>query len=259
MFNKITTIGFFLSILAFILVIPIIFIGFLEGKIILYIIIACLYLIVGSILFKYTYSQFLFENRKSERWCKVLSDEELEIVEDAKNLIKMVDNKIEISEFNIYKVRFIFHGWFLYDKSTKELNIFIPFKLLLKCGGKNLCFLAVLHEILHSQNLKDNLLIFNIEFLEGLNQLLTIWLINNYSKKYKIPEDKSFSIRLIKNFYLNVTILQWANMIYPKEVDIVKEILHKSNMDYKQVFLKYIDIQPEFFKSFVPLKYFKKQ
>ena len=69
MFNKITTIGFFLSILAFILVIPIIFIGFLEGKIILYIIIACLYLIVGSILFKYTYSQFLFEN-SAEKFCQ---------------------------------------------------------------------------------------------------------------------------------------------------------------------------------------------
>lgn len=259
MMNKIIKIGLFFSILSFTMVIPCIFVGFLENKVPLSVVIAFLYLITGIILFKQTYSKFLCINRNSQRWCKIPSNEELEIVEDAKELIKSVDSKIVISKFNVYKVRFVMHAWFEYDASTKELNIFIPFKLLLKHGGKDLCFLAVLHEVLHSQNLKDNLLIFNKEFIEGINQLLTIWLINNYSKKYKIPKNKSFSIRLTKNYSLVITRNQWANMVYPKEVNIVKNILQKSNMDYKQVFLKYIDFEPEFFRSFVPSKYFKKQ
>lgn len=257
--NKVIKIGFIVSILALILVIPIIFIGFIDGTVLLSIIIGCLYLILGTILFKYTYPKLLIENRKSERWCKIPSDEELEIVEDAKELIKSVDNKIVISSFNVYKVRFVMHGWFYYDEDTHELGIFIPFKFLLRCGGKDFCFLAVLHEVLHSQNLKNNLIIFNKEFLEGLNHLLTIWLINTYSKKYKIPKSKCFSVRLIKGLYLDITINHLANTVYPKEVNMVKNILQKSNIDFKQVFLKYIDIQPEFFKDFVPSKYFKNQ
>lgn len=164
--NKVIKIGFIISILLLILVVPIIFIGFIEGTVLLSIITGCLYLITGTILFKCTYYQLLIENRKSERWCKKLSDDDLKIVEDAKELIKSVDNNIVISSFNVYKVRFVMYGWFCYDEATQELSIFIPFKFLLRCGGKDLCFLAVLHEVLHSQNLKSNLMIFNEEFLE---------------------------------------------------------------------------------------------
>ena len=32
---------------------------------------------------------------------------------------------------------------------------------------------------------KNNIRVFNRAFLEGLNQLLTIWLIENYSEKYQ--------------------------------------------------------------------------
>ncbi len=257
--KKVIKIGFILSILALILVIPIIVIGFIKDAVLLSIVIGGLYLITGTILFRETYTQLLIENRKSERWCKILSDEELEMVEDAKELIKSVDNDIVIASFNVYKVRFVMNGWFYYDEDTQELSIFIPFQFFLRVGDKDLCFLAILHEVLHSQNLKDNLMIFKKKFLEGLNQLLTIWLIDNYSEKYKITKSKCISVRLIKGLYLNITINHLINLVYPKEVNMVKNILQKSNLDFKQVFLKYIDIQPEFFKSFVPSKYFKNQ
>lgn len=246
---------FVTSILSLMLVIPVLVIGFIGDIVPLSIIAGCLYLITGIKLFKFIYPKILIVNRKSERWCKVPSAEELEIVEDAKELIKRVDNKIVISDFSVYKVRFWRKGRFYYDKDTQELCIFIPFKFFLKSGGKDLCFLAVLHEVLHSQNLKNNLNIFNRKFLEGLNQLLTNWLIDNYSEKYKIPESKYSSIRLIGCLYLERT----TNMVYPEEVNMVKDILQESNMDLKEVFLKYVDFQPDFFKSFVPLEYFKKQ
>ena len=43
----------------------------------------------------------------------------------------------------------------------------------------------MVHEILHSQNLKRNKEIFENDFLEGLNEFLTIWLIENYTKRIK--------------------------------------------------------------------------
>ena len=44
-----------------------------------------------------------------------------------------------------------------------------------------------------------------------------------------------------------------------EEVKMVKDILQKSSVDLKEIFLKYINFQPEFFKDFVPSNYFKKQ
>lgn len=245
--NKVK-ICFVASILILILVIPAIFIDFIRGNVI-GILCMCLVLIADTMFLKYIYPKFLFENRKSKRWCKILSDEELEIVEDAKELIKSVDKKIVISEFNIYKVRFVQQAWFRYDEDNQELNIFAPFKFLLKYCGRDACFLIVLHEVLHSQNLKNNIAIFNDEFLEGLNQLLTIWLIENYSEKYKMTN----SVKICLCFVL------LTGEIYSKEVNMVKQILQKSNIDIKQVFLNYIDIQPEFFEKFVPSEFFEKQ
>lgn len=256
--KKIVHIGFILFFLCIILATIFMVISFVADIGVLTII-ASLYLIVGIKLFKLTYPEILFENRKSERWCKPLSTEELEIVEDAKELIKSVDSNIVISEFNVYKVRFMMRAWFRYHKDTQELNIFIPFKFLFRLGGKNLCFWATLHEVLHSQNLKNNSMFFKIKFLEGLNQFLTIWLIENYSEKYSIPKDKKISIRLIRKLYVDITITSLAGTSYTKEVKMVKEILQKSNIDFKEVFLKYINFQPEFFKSFVPSKYYQNQ
>jgi len=47
--------------------------------------------------------------------------------------------------------------------------------------------------------------------------------------------------------------------LYINEVKLVEDILQNAQIDYKDLFLKYIDIQPEFFKAFVPSKYFVKQ
>lgn len=253
---KIIKAGFAYSIVLLLLVIPICIIGFIVCKEL--ILVGVMFLIAGIVLFKQTYCYLLVINRKSERWCKTtLSNEELEIVEDAKELIRSVDNQIVISSFNVYKVRFVAHGWFHYDKDTHELCIFIPFKLLLRLESKDLCFVVVLHEILHSQNLKNNLNIFNIEFLEGLNQLLTNWLIDNYSKKYKSKKIRFISLKLSKNSSLCISLRN--TQMYERKVNMVNSILQEANIDLKQVFLKYIDFQPEYFKSFVPSKFFKHQ
>ena len=45
--------------------------------------------------------------------------------------------------------------------------------------------------------------------------------------------------------------------MYDKEVAMVTDVLEKSNIDLKEVFLKYIDLEPEYFKRFVPWKYLK--
>lgn len=214
-------------------------------------------LILSGIVLKNIYPLYLTTNRNSNR--EKLTDDERQIIKDAKELIKKVDENIEISEFNVYKVNFLMEGWFNYDEDTKELNIFIPFKNFLKFG-KDFCFIAVVHEILHSQNLKNNTQLFNVEFLEGLNHLLTLWLVETYSEKYKIPKRICIASLKTKNESgLNIFI---KNNIYDKEVKMVEDILQKSKIDdLKDLFLKYIDIdlQSEFFKNFVPVKYFVKQ
>lgn len=247
------------SIIMIVLSIKLLFVSYIEESII------CL---TFGILLLYTGLKFIYETlmelysvfvikygKRSSKY-QNLTDEEMELIEDAKKLIKKVDESIIISKFNVYKVKFLKDGMFNYDEENKELDIYIPFRRFLKYS-KDLCFLAVVHEILHSQNLKDNQDIFCCKFNEGLNQFFTEWLINNYSEKYKIPDRiRLIRIRVKKDAYISV----YANYkIYEKEVKIVKDILEQSKMDIKEVFLKYIDINPEFFKEFVPAKYFSKQ
>ena len=154
---------------------------FVKALLILILVVICI------ISLKEAYKEYLTLTRERHKWSKELNKEELEIVEDAINLIKSVDENIEIANFSVYKVKHIGDGWFNYDEDTHELGIFIPFDRYLK-RNKDLCFTVVLHEILHSQNLRLNKDIFTREFKEGINQFLTLWLIDNYSKKYKIPK-----------------------------------------------------------------------
>lgn len=245
---------FIASILLLIISIFVIIICFIKNMV-LFMIFGVICLLECIILLKNTYPDFITANRKQNWRYKHLTAEELEMIEDAKKLIESVNENIVISSFNVYKVKFLLHGWFNYDEVTQELSIFIPFKRFMKFG-KDFCFLALVHEILHSQNLKKNLRIFDIKFLEGLNHLLTIWLIENYSKKYKIP--KSINIITLKlkgrKYKINA-----EYEIYSEEMSMVKKTLEKSGIDMQEIFINYIDIKPEFFKSFVPLKYFKKQ
>ena len=211
-------------------------------------VIICLYFL------KEAYKEYVILTREKCKWNKEFSKEELEIINDAKNLIKSVDENIEIAEFNVYKVRHVGDGWFSCDRDTHELNIFIPFDRYLK-RNKDLCFMITLHEILHSQNLKKNEEIFKTEFCEGINQFLTLWLIDNYSKKYKIPKDITiicFELETIK-----IGLKRKLN-IYEKEVEQAEIVMQNSKQEIKKIFLNYIDLKSDFFKSFVPKKYLKK-
>jgi len=246
---------FVINILLLITAILIILYAFIENCV-PFIIFGILSLVISTILLKYSYRYLLIKCINPNCWSKKLTAEEQEIIEDAKNLIRSVDKNIIIADFNVYKVKFIKNGWFYYNEDTKELCIFIPFKKFLRYG-KNFCFMAVVHEVLHSQNLKNNLDIFNSRFREGLNQLLTIWLIANYSKKYEIPDSIHFlSLRLKNDVYFYVD-TQYS--VYRKNVNMVQDVLNKTEIDLKQIFINYIDIQPEFFKCFIPSEHLKKQ
>lgn len=251
--KNLNTVIFFASISLIIFSTLLLIIGLVKYNLFFTIILVpCIF--VGFLGLKHTYLLFLTQNRKLIFRNQQLTAEELEIVEDAKKLVKSVDKSIVISNFNVYKVKFLWRGWFDYDEETGELSIFIPFKNFLKFG-KNFCFLAVVHEVLHSQNLKKNLMIFDIKFLEGLNQLLTIWLIKNYSKKYEIPTE--IHLVLLKINKEKSLDLFFGYKMYDKEVEMVTDVLENSNVDLKEVFLKYIELEPEYFKSFVPWKYLK--
>ena len=209
-------------------------------------------LYIGIRFTKYTQRLFISLHRKTS-WMK-LSEEELQMVEDAKNLIMCIDQNIEFAKFNVYKVKFIITPFFDYDNSNNELCIFIPFDELLRLN-KDLCFSCVLHEILHSQNLKNNIEIFNENFLEGLNELLTQWLIEKYSLKYKLPV--ILTIDLSKLYKKSSRVLELSFDSYVKEVNMVKEVFKEFNGDYTEIFLNYINLNEEYFRSIVPEKYFK--
>ena len=195
----------------------------LKSKLILIILLVSQYIMINI---------FIEPNKKLLFRTKKLTDKEQEMVNDAKEIIEKIDDSIVINKFTVYKTKFVTYGWFNYNKKTREPCIYIPFKYFLGFG-KNICFMVVLHEILHSQNLKNNLHIFTNSFLEGINQLLTIWIIENYSDNYKVPI----------NF-----------KVYEQEVEQVRNIL--GDIDYKEVFLNYINLNPEYFKKIVPEEYF---
>lgn len=247
-----TKIYFILCILMLVISIPLFIYGFSKCNGIS-IISGIMYLIAGLITLKETYQYILVDFRKTNLRYNQLTDEELEIIEDTKELINIVDKNIIIADFNVYKINFFWHGWFNYDKDTKELSIFIPFKTFLRFS-KDFCFMAVLHEVLHSQNLKNNIKIFDKKFLEGLNQFFTIWLIENYCEKYKIAKKLCIASFRYKNKVMKIMKPEYK--VYDEEVKMVKEILENSGIDYKEIFLNYININPEFFRSFVPSKYF---
>ena len=219
---------------------------FVKALLILILVVICI------ISLKEAYKEYLTLTRERHKWSKELNKEELEIVEDAINLIKSVDENIEIAKFGVYKIKHIGDGWFDYDDDTEELSIFIPFDRYIK-RNKDLCFMTVLHEILHSQNLKHNEIIFERSFMEGINQFLTIWLMKKYTNKYKVKR------ALILYIDLKIFIIRVKSKIhikaYIEEVRIAKKIIKNSNKDIKEIFLNYINLKPEFFKSFVPEKY----
>lgn len=247
---------FILSILLLVFSVILILLSIMEEDII------CIIFGVIVLLFDISFLQMLCPhliaaNRKRIWRGKQLTVEEQKMVEDAKSLVKCMDESIIIANFTVYKVKFLSYGWFDYDTDTRELCIFLLFNYFRRLGGKNLCFLTLVHEVLHSQNLKNNLRIFNGKFLEGLNQLLTVWLIENYSQEYSIPQE--ICIARLKLGKSKECKIKSGYNIYGKNVAMVQNILDHSKIDLRTVFLNYINLNPEFFKDFVPAKYFKKQ
>ena len=212
-------------------------------------------LILVEICFYYlkeAYKEYLTLMRKKCNRNKELNTEEIEIVKDAIRLIKSVDENIELAKFNVYKVKHIKDGWFDYDEDTHELNIFIPFDRYLN-KDKDICFMIVLHEILHAQNLRLNEEIFIETFKEGMNQFLTLWLIDKYSKKYKVPK----YIPTIIYFKLKTREIHFYRKQkgYKKEVKQAEKVIRNSDQNIKKIYLNYINLNPKFFENFVPEKY----
>lgn len=192
--------------------------------------------------------------KDNSNWRDKLSKEELQIIDDAVELIKKVDSNIVISDFVVHKVNgFVYDtGFFLDRKDIDTLNIYIPFNKFFKMS-KDFCFIAVLHEILHSQNLRTDM-IFRLDFLEGINHWFATWLIENYSETYKIPTlCRLFTIRLTKK---KGFALYGKYNVYNDEVAIVQEVFDKSDVDVKEAFLNYLDNNKRYFRSFVPTEYF---
>lgn len=184
------------------------------------------FMVVGF-LFKTIYIAYIDAFKNLKRY-KKLSDEEQELVNDAKELFQEASRRITITDFNVYKVGCVKGTWtFLEDG---EINIFIPFKRLLKLD-KDICFYAIVHEILYAQNWKHSN--GNSERDEKLNRLLALWLIKNYSKKYKAPTKAPImSLRYSKKDKFD----------YKEEfAQLRKVVLRKYKTNIVNVFVKYFE------------------
>ena len=213
-----------------------------------------LMLILVEICFEYlkkAYEEYLILTKEKCKKNEELDAEEIELVKDAINLIKKVDKNIELAKFNVYKVKHIGDGWFDYDQDTQELNIFIPFDRYLKIN-KDICFMIVVHEILHAQNLRLNQEIFTTAFKEGITQYLTIWLIDSYSKKYKVPKHIPIICFKFKTIVIHFNKKQ---KVYKTEVKQAEKVIKNSEQNIKEIFLNYINLNSNFFENFVPKKY----
>lgn len=189
--------------------------------------------IVSIIYLRITYVELLNANIKVLRY-KPLTDEELEIIQDAKDLIRKVDENIVIPAFKIYEIKFLTYGWSKYDEDSQETIIFIPFRRFLKLG-KDFCFLYVLQEILHISYINGTMKISDDNFLEVLTQVLIIWLVENYSEKYKVSKDRQvFSLLRLKKIWVK-------DNPYNKEVFMVQKFLEDYiEADFKELFLNYL-------------------
>lgn len=209
-----------------------------------------LLIILPILVFYLFYKDYICIYRNKIRF-EELTEEEFEIIEDAKKLIKEAALNIPSIDIKIYKVPsplFKHESWFCLDKVHNEICIFISFKKHLKYG-KDVCFMAVVHEMLHAYNLRDSITIFKMNFLEGLNQLLTIWLIENYSTKYTVPQTIKFSFKLLTIGTLNIRI---PIVAYDEQVEEVKKYLSQYSIDTNDCYLNYINMNPDFFRANIP-------
>ncbi len=160
------------------------------------------------------------------------TDEELEIIEEAKNIIKSANCNVNFSNIHIHKVNLpkSIGGFFYNDIIHKELDVFISFKKNIKYFSKEACIQSVVHELLHalSHQTKNYCLILFIN--EGLTEYFTEWLMENYG---------------IKN-----------HRVYIYNVYTVIDLFSENNICVENAFLNYIKFNPEFFNTFLPKEYF---
>lgn len=205
-------------------------------------------------LFKRTYVIYLAQKRTSN-WKKDLNPNELVIINDAVKLIKTATKSTKIKPFIMHRLSFIYENAFcMHGPKLDKPHIFFPFRMYL-LRGESFAFKVILHEIIHSQTYKISPF-FKTGFNEGLTELLTIWLIKKYSNKYtiqnstyllKIPIGTKTYLYSQKNF-----------IAYIDEVLMVTEIIHNSKVNMEDIFINYLNENIDFFKSFVPEKYFKR-
>lgn len=216
-------------------------------------------ILLPIIYFKLFYKEYVYINRETIRF-EELTREEIEIVEDAKELIRKVDSSIiKYEGMKIYKLSALFSSntsWYVEDSTNDDSCLFISFKKYLKCG-KDVCFMAVLHEMLHAYNLRNSELIFKNDFLEGINQFFTLWLIENYSTKYKIPKERWK--KTIKIGKLKINIGEYEFISYDKQVKEVQSVFSKYDINTIEAYLNYINMNPKFFREKIQeSKYFIK-
>ena len=177
----------------------------------------------------------LIELRQEDYSFQEFRRNELEMIEDAKELIKSANKSIELAEFQIYKAKLKNkYGTCYHNDKANISEIYIDFtsEEIMKTDI-NFAFATVVHEILHSQYNKYGMQIFKVDFEEGLTELLTNWLIKKYSKKYKVPKQQE----------------------YGAEIKIVRDVLSSSNVKIKDLYMKYNNFDISFFVKIVPKKY----
>lgn len=230
----------FITTAQLILAIPLLIIGFQKHDSLCVFISSCVIIIELLPIYSYILKRYFYYNRKS---FANLTSKEIEFIEDACNLIHKVDDSVIRPYFGMYKVTVpSSFAWYFRNSLNGESGIFIPFKQLL-LFGKDYCFMNVLHEILHAYNLRDGVYLFNDSFLEGLNQYLTLWLIDNYSEKYHIPSWK-------RNLLLII-----LSPSYKQEVKLVRKLIEEFDLDTKEIFTNYVTLNEDFFKSIIPSQY----
>ena len=255
--KKMTNIVYVLGILMFLLggisaiiVVTQVILG-LDVDIILLVLI--IYIIPGLMIIKMMYQLFLTVNRNTKLLGHDFSIKEMFLLYDAITLIESAKKNYKFGKFGVYKVKYIDKAWFYRDDENDELSIFIPFDKYMD-GNEEWLFMMILHEIMHSQSEKNSSSIFIKDFNEGLNQLMTEWLIDNYSSYYTNAKVKHIKIMRLPNKRV-LTFNAHLN-VYNKQVAMVKAIIENANLDMKEVFYNYIDFNSEFFEKFVPKEYY---
>lgn len=195
-----------------------------------------------------------FCEKNRDTWCcnNHLTIQEKTIVDDARSLLKKVCHDGELVNVKIYSIRIAVHSWMRYDEENDEISIYVPFKKFMKYG-KDFCFYSVLFNIILAQHFQKNKYTFsNFQYVFDLNNLLTVWLVKNYSEKYKEPDQIC-----IVDFWIGA-----YNVKYNLKYNIVNyqstaiaEMCVKRHKKLEEVFQNYVDFQPQYFFDLIPERY----